>query len=299
MERRPAASSRSGNVPAVSDPSTPSVEEVLHAAVGNLGGEDRPGQVEMAQAVREAMRRRRAPARPGRHRHRQVARLPRPGRAPRRARRRRHGHARPAAPARRSATSRPCSTPPPRSSASSRSTPSSRAGQQLRVPAPDPRRRTRRPGHPGRPPGGRSAARSSGCASGPSRSPRRAAPVTATAHRRTPTGSGSRSRSTTGSASAPTSARTPSSASPSGPASGRCSPSSIVTNHSLLAIDAIEGVPMIPEYDVVVVDEAHELVVAGHPGGHRRALDPGDRASRPSGAQLPRRLARPTTCRRG
>ena len=33
----------------------------------------------------------------------------------------------------------------------------------------------------------------------------------------------------------------------------------IVTNHSMLAIDAIEGVPMIPEYDVVVVDEAHEL----------------------------------------
>ena len=33
----------------------------------------------------------------------------------------------------------------------------------------------------------------------------------------------------------------------------------IVTNHSLLAIDAIQGVPMIPEYDVVVVDEAHEL----------------------------------------
>jgi ATP-dependent DNA helicase DinG len=37
------------------------------------------------------------------------------------------------------------------------------------------------------------------------------------------------------------------------------SASLIVTNHSLLAIDAIEGVPMIPEYDVVVVDEAHEL----------------------------------------
>ncbi len=34
----------------------------------------------------------------------------------------------------------------------------------------------------------------------------------------------------------------------------------VVTNHSLLAIDAIEGVPMMPEYDVVVVDEAHELV---------------------------------------
>ena len=34
----------------------------------------------------------------------------------------------------------------------------------------------------------------------------------------------------------------------------------IVTNHSLLAIDAIEGVPMIPDYDTVVIDEAHELV---------------------------------------
>ncbi|MFN8189024.1 MAG: ATP-dependent DNA helicase [Nocardioidaceae bacterium] len=33
----------------------------------------------------------------------------------------------------------------------------------------------------------------------------------------------------------------------------------IVTNHSLLAIDAIEGVPMIPDYDCVVIDEAHEL----------------------------------------
>lgn len=34
----------------------------------------------------------------------------------------------------------------------------------------------------------------------------------------------------------------------------------VITNHSLLAIDAIEGIPMIPEYDAVVVDEAHELV---------------------------------------
>lgn len=33
----------------------------------------------------------------------------------------------------------------------------------------------------------------------------------------------------------------------------------VVTNHSLLAIDAIEGIPMIPAYDTVVVDEAHEL----------------------------------------
>ncbi|GAA2130013.1 ATP-dependent DNA helicase [Nocardioides bigeumensis] len=34
----------------------------------------------------------------------------------------------------------------------------------------------------------------------------------------------------------------------------------IVTNHSLLAIDAVEGVPMIPDYDAVVIDEAHEVV---------------------------------------
>ena len=34
----------------------------------------------------------------------------------------------------------------------------------------------------------------------------------------------------------------------------------VVTNHSLLSIDAIDGVPMIPDYDVVVIDEAHELV---------------------------------------
>lgn len=33
----------------------------------------------------------------------------------------------------------------------------------------------------------------------------------------------------------------------------------IVTNHSLLAIDAVEDVPMIPDYDTVVIDEAHEL----------------------------------------
>ncbi|TQK69659.1 ATP-dependent DNA helicase [Nocardioides sp. SLBN-35] len=33
----------------------------------------------------------------------------------------------------------------------------------------------------------------------------------------------------------------------------------IVTNHSLLAIDAVEGIPMIPDYDAVVIDEAHEL----------------------------------------
>lgn len=33
----------------------------------------------------------------------------------------------------------------------------------------------------------------------------------------------------------------------------------VVTNHAMLAIDAIEGVPMLPDFDAVVIDEAHEL----------------------------------------
>ena len=81
----------------------------------------------------------------------------------------------------------------------------------------------------------------------------------------------------------------------------------IVTNHSLLAIDAIEGVPMIPEYDVVVVDEAHELSAPGDPGRDRRArcpmssVPPGvrsgtSRAPRPTTSPTPaRRCARAST----
>ncbi|MEV7006404.1 ATP-dependent DNA helicase [Streptosporangium sp. NPDC051022] len=34
----------------------------------------------------------------------------------------------------------------------------------------------------------------------------------------------------------------------------------VVTNHALLAIDAMEDIPLLPEHEVVVVDEAHELV---------------------------------------
>jgi ATP-dependent DNA helicase DinG len=34
----------------------------------------------------------------------------------------------------------------------------------------------------------------------------------------------------------------------------------VITNHALLAIDALEGIPVLPEHDVVIVDEAHELV---------------------------------------
>jgi ATP-dependent DNA helicase DinG len=54
----------------------------------------------------------------------------------------------------------------------------------------------------------------------------------------------------------------------------------VVTNHALLAIDAIEGAPVLPGHDVLVVDEAHELVsrVTGvatgelTPGGVQRAV---------------------------
>jgi len=33
----------------------------------------------------------------------------------------------------------------------------------------------------------------------------------------------------------------------------------IITNHALLALHAVEGLPVLPEHDVVIVDEAHEL----------------------------------------
>lgn len=33
----------------------------------------------------------------------------------------------------------------------------------------------------------------------------------------------------------------------------------VVTNHALLAIDALSDVSVLPEHDVVVIDEAHEL----------------------------------------
>ncbi len=34
----------------------------------------------------------------------------------------------------------------------------------------------------------------------------------------------------------------------------------VITNHSMLAIDAIEGIPVLPEHDAVIIDEGHELV---------------------------------------
>ncbi|MGD9483979.1 ATP-dependent DNA helicase [Streptomyces sp. TRM70308] len=55
----------------------------------------------------------------------------------------------------------------------------------------------------------------------------------------------------------------------------------IVTNHALLAIDAIEGAPVLPGHEVLIVDEAHELVsrvtnvASGEltPGGVHRAVN--------------------------
>ena len=49
-------------------------------------------------------------------------------------------------------------------------------------------------------------------------------------------------------------------ASRSGPAPTAGRADIVVTNHALLAIDALEGRAVLPEHDVVVVDEAHELV---------------------------------------
>jgi ATP-dependent DNA helicase DinG len=45
----------------------------------------------------------------------------------------------------------------------------------------------------------------------------------------------------------------------------------IVTNHAMLAIDAIDGVPMLPEYQHVVIDEAHELAAEHDPTMVERA----------------------------
>ena len=68
----------------------------------------------------------------------------------------------------------------------------------------------------------------------------------------------------------------------------------VVTNHALLSIDAFEDVPVLPEHDVVVVDEAHELParVTRRPATSCRA----QRSSgRRSGSRGTSRTTRPTT----
>ncbi|MFD2079996.1 ATP-dependent DNA helicase DinG [Actinopolymorpha cephalotaxi] len=55
----------------------------------------------------------------------------------------------------------------------------------------------------------------------------------------------------------------------------------IVTNHALLAIDALENISVLPDYDVVIIDEAHELA-ARVTGTASAELSPGmiERAAR-------------------
>lgn len=70
----------------------------------------------------------------------------------------------------------------------------------------------------------------------------------------------------------------------------------VVTNHALLAIDAIEGAPVLPQHEVLIVDEAHELV-SRVTGVATRELTPG-RSTAPCGA--PRNSStrrRPISCR--
>ena len=233
----------------------------LAAAVEALGGSERTGPDRDGRGGRRVDGRAPAPAGPGRHRHRQVARLPGPRAAPQQAGRRRHRDPRAAAPAGRA---RPAAADQGGRRADGRRHDVRRAqgALQLRLPAPDPRGRARRAGRADRGGGrarGRSARRSSSCGSGPRASRRTAAPARRTPPRATPTASGGRSASPRGSAWAR----------PKCPFGEECFAERarekaqrshlIITNHSLLAIDAIEGVPMIPEYDVVVIDEAHEL----------------------------------------
>ena len=104
---------------------------------------------------------------------------------------------------------------------------------------------------------GHQGARAAGLGGGGGRRARAAA--SGTTRRGTPTASGARSRSATASAWAPPSARSAQECFAELAREKAQRSHLIITNHSLLAIDAIEGVPMIPEYDAVVIDEAHEL----------------------------------------
>ena len=198
----------------------------------------------------------------GRHRHRQVAGLPRPGPAPRPAGRGRDRHPRPPAPAGRArhptAGRGGRRRPTPRST---RRTPCSRAAPTTPVSSGSARGRptTSRAALVEVPQTRRSARRCSSCGPGPSRRPRTAAAASATApppHRpRVAAGQRQPPRLPRGGA-MPVRRGVLRRGRPRGGPPLHL----IVTNHSLLAIDAIEGVPMIPDYDVVVVDEAHEVV---------------------------------------
>ena len=72
----------------------------------------------------------------------------------------------------------------------------------------------------------------------------------------------------------------------------------VVTNHALLAIDALESFAVLPEHDAVVVDEAHELVdrVTGVATDELTVAD--GRAGRGPGPAAGRRHGRPDRRRR-
>ena len=187
-------------------------------------GADRPDRDGRGGRRRDG--RRHPPARPGRHRHRQVAGLPRagaPARQPGRGRHRDPGPPAPAGRARPPAAGRGGRRPARRRRVVRRA----QGPLQLRLPAPHPRRRPRRPGHAGRGAAGldgHQGARAAGVGRGGGRG--QAAAASATTRRGTPTASGARSRSTTASASAPRSARSARSASPSSPARRPSAPTS-------------------------------------------------------------------------
>ena len=241
----------------------PSLPELLHAAVTAVGGTERPGQVDHGRSRRRGDRRQLPPAGPGRHRHRKVARLPGARAGARRAGRRGDGHPGPAAPARGAGPAAhgrraaPAAAPPPASSPCSRAgrttcacTACTRACRRTRRRASS--TSSRRP----RPPAS-SARICCGCATGRTR-PR---PATGTTSR---PGVSDRawaqvsvsSRECLGATKCAYGAECFAEA-----ARERAKLAEVVvTNHALLAIDAIEGAPVLPQHEVLIVDEAHELV---------------------------------------
>jgi ATP-dependent DNA helicase DinG len=60
----------------------------------------------------------------------------------------------------------------------------------------------------------------------------------------------------------------------------------VVTNHALLAIDALEDFPLLPDHDVVIIDEAHDLVNRVTSVASRELSGPGAEAAARRSARL-------------
>jgi ATP-dependent DNA helicase DinG len=60
----------------------------------------------------------------------------------------------------------------------------------------------------------------------------------------------------------------------------------VVTNHALLAIDALEDFPLLPDHDVVVIDEAHDLVSRVTSVASKELSGPGAEAAARRSARL-------------